>query len=121
MRGLRAVHWLRDDRGTVTAEFAVALPAVILVLMLAVAALQGAALQVRVVDAAAVAARTLARGEAGGDVGGRLHQLLGEYSLGTANEGDFLCATVSAPIRFGAFGSAGFDASARSCALAGGR
>lgn len=109
-----------DDRGTVTAEFAVALPVVLLVLLLAVAALQAAALEVRVADAAAVAARTLARGEAGGDVDGRLTLLVGEHSLTTGSDGDFLCATVSAPVRFGSLGSVGFDARARSCALAGG-
>lgn len=43
----------RGDRGSVTAEFAVALPAVMLVLVLGVSALSAAGRQVRLQDAAA--------------------------------------------------------------------
>ncbi|RFA08367.1 hypothetical protein B7R54_03345 [Subtercola boreus] len=115
------MRWILDDRGTVTAEFAVALPVVLLVLLLSVAALQGAALQVRVVDAAAVAARTLARGDADADADDRVTRLVGEHSLASGTDGDFVCATVTAPIRFGQFAAAGLEARARSCALAGGQ
>jgi Flp pilus assembly protein TadG len=47
----------------VTAEFAVALPAVVLVLVLGVSALSAAGRQVRLQDAAADAARLVGRGE----------------------------------------------------------
>lgn len=117
---VRLWRLVRDDRGSVTAEFAAALPAVILVLTLAVGALQAAALQVRVADAAATAARAVARGEAGGDAEGRVSQLVGLHSLSTSREGDFVCATVTAPIRWGDV-DAGVTASARSCALGGGQ
>jgi hypothetical protein len=51
------------DRGAVVAEFAVAMPAVVIVLLLAVGALAAGAAQVRLQDAAADAARLAARDE----------------------------------------------------------
>jgi Flp pilus assembly protein TadG len=54
---------LGDDRGSVVAEFAIALPAVALVLLLGAGSLGACARQVRLQDAAADAARLVARGE----------------------------------------------------------
>ena len=54
---------LGDDRGSVVAEFAVALPAVALVLLLGAGTLGACARQVRLQDAVADAARLAARGE----------------------------------------------------------
>ena len=51
------------DRGSVTAEFAVVVPAVVLVVLLTAATLTGAARQVRLEQAVAQAARLAARGE----------------------------------------------------------
>ncbi len=53
----------RADRGFVTAEFAAALPAVVVVLVFAVAALGLVLDQIRCVDAARTAARAVARGD----------------------------------------------------------
>ncbi|HEY6797413.1 MAG TPA: TadE family type IV pilus minor pilin [Kineosporiaceae bacterium] len=53
----------RRDAGSVTAEFAIALPAVMLVLALGLGSLQAALVQLRCVDAARAAARFAARGE----------------------------------------------------------
>ena len=61
---------LGGDRGSVVAEFAVALPAVIVVVLFSVAALTASAQQVRLQDAAADAARLAARGEPTGRVEG---------------------------------------------------
>lgn len=52
-----------DDRGAVTAEFAAALPAIILVLTLALGALVAAAASVRLEHTAAESARLLGRGD----------------------------------------------------------
>ncbi|MEF2978728.1 TadE family type IV pilus minor pilin [Subtercola sp. YIM 133946] len=125
-RGVRGVRGalrsaLADDSGTVTAEFAVALPAAVVVFALAVGAVQASALQVRVVDAASVAARTLGRGAAAGEADARVAQLVGAHTLSTSADGDFVCVTVTAPIAFAALAAAGVDVSARSCALAGGQ
>ena len=51
------------DEGMVTAEFAVVLPAVIVVLAVAMTALFAVSAELRCTDAAATAARLLARGE----------------------------------------------------------
>ena len=56
------------QRGMVTAEFAVVLPAVVLVLALSVGALGLAVDQIRCVDAASVGARAAARGDSAGSV-----------------------------------------------------
>lgn len=53
----------RPDSGMVTAEFAVGLPAVVLVLGVGLAGLSAGVDQVRCVDAARLAARALARGD----------------------------------------------------------
>jgi hypothetical protein len=51
------------DRGTVTAEIAVALPALVVLVMAAVTAVAVATAQLRCIDAAREAARAAARGE----------------------------------------------------------
>ena len=53
----------RADRGTVTAEIAVALPALVVLVMAAVTAVAVVTAQLRCVDAAREAARAAARGE----------------------------------------------------------
>ncbi len=62
MRRLRG----RSERGMATAEFAVALPAVVLVLVVALSAIGAGIDQIRCVDAARLAARALARGDSQG-------------------------------------------------------
>ena len=52
-----------SQRGSVTAEFAVGLPAVVAVLAVALSAVAGATAQLRCVDAARAGARAAARGE----------------------------------------------------------
>ena len=58
----------RREGGAATAELAVALPSLVLVLAVALAALDLGVAQVRCVDAARLGARLLARGEAAGPV-----------------------------------------------------
>ncbi|GAA4153758.1 TadE family type IV pilus minor pilin [Leifsonia shinshuensis] len=98
------------ERGSVTAEFAAALPAVLLCLALCVGAIQASAQQARLLDHAASAARLLGRGDtAPGPPDGATR------SVGT--EGGLLCVTVTAPSRAGGIGALGLTVSARSCAL----
>ena len=54
---------MRGERGSVTAEFAAALPAVVLLLALALGALAAGSMSVRLQDAAGLTARALARGD----------------------------------------------------------
>jgi hypothetical protein len=58
----------RTEGGAATAEMAVALPSLVLVLAIALAAVDLGVAQVRCVDAARLGARLLARGEAAGPV-----------------------------------------------------
>ena len=60
-RGVLGGGFPTDDRGAVAAEFAVALPALVLVIALGVGALSAGSRQVRLQDAVADAARLAAR------------------------------------------------------------
>lgn len=98
----------RGELGSVTAEFATAIPAVLLVLACCLAGLQLGAQQVRLQDAASATARSLARGEAAPATGARVT---------TRTEGALLCARLEAA----AGGVLPLMLSAEGCALAGGR
>jgi hypothetical protein len=63
-RRRRAPRTRQRDRGSVTAETVVVLPALVFVLVLALWAVSVASAQLRCVDASRTAARALARGEA---------------------------------------------------------
>lgn len=106
---------LGDDRGSVVAEFAIALPAVVLVVVLGVGMLTASARQVRLQDAAADAARLAARGE----TAARVHDAIGTAVPGAAGQitprGALVCVTASA-----AGAPLPITLTASSCALAGG-
>ncbi|HEV7182945.1 MAG: TadE family type IV pilus minor pilin [Actinomycetales bacterium] len=96
-----------------TAEFAVTLPAVVLCLALCVGAVQLIAQQVRLADAAAVAARLLGRGDDPGAVVTRS----GASGYETSAEDGLLCVRLSARSPLGAAGMIGIDASAQACSV----
>ena len=104
----------RGDRGSVVAEFAVALPAVVLVLMLGAGALGAGARLVRLQDAAADAARLAARGEAPARIAAVVAAEVPGAASVITERGDLVCVTASA--------DAGLPMTlaATSCALAGG-
>jgi hypothetical protein len=77
-----------DDRGSVTAEFATAIPAVLVVLACCLAGFQVAGQQLRLQDAAAGAARALSRGDDPGAV-------LGGSGLTVSRRGALVCARLS--------------------------
>jgi len=107
----------RDDGGSATAEFAVIVPAVVLLIAMTVGALSAVGRQIRLEHAVAQAARLAARGDVDG--GGRVvASIVGGTVGAVAAEGDLVCVSASVP--------AGIalpfpDLTARSCALAGGR
>ncbi|KUP96465.1 hypothetical protein AC529_11920 [Thermobifida cellulosilytica TB100] len=88
------------DRGAVTAETAVALPCLALVLGVALACVQAAATQLECVDAARVGARALARGDSEAAV---RSLVLGAGPPGAAvelsAEAGFVRVTVTAAVR----------------------
>lgn len=107
-RGPRA-----GDRGTVTAEFAVALPAIVLVLAACLSALQLAGLQLRLTDAATAAVRQLARGD---PVAARAlaTRLVPGSTVSVGSRGDLACVTLVA--RVGGV-LAALPVTAQACAL----
>src|SRR4051812_37037063 len=103
------------ERGSVTAEFAVALPAVVLVLIAALGGVQAASVLVRVTDAAAQSARAAARGDEGA-ASALVARAVPGAELTLQHDGDLVCAHVSLDVAlFGPLGS--LPIGARSCAL----
>lgn len=113
-KGLRRRR-LASERGSVTAEFAVVLPAVVLVVLVGVAALGAGARVVRLQDAAADAARLVARGEAVERAYSVVAAAGGSARVET--RGDLVCVVASAPVPLALPIP---ELSATSCALAGG-
>jgi hypothetical protein len=92
-------------RGAVTAEFAVALPAVVLLLALLLAGSAAGVTQLRLEEAARAGARALARGEDAGAVSAIVRRLAGDSAgSAVAFDGDWLSVTVSGRVP-GAVGS----------------
>ncbi len=98
------------ERGSVTAEFATALPAILLCLALCVCAVQAVAQQARLLDHAASAARLIGRGDAAPSPPAGATRAVGA-------DGGLVCVTVSAPSRPAGLGALGVTVSARSCVL----
>ncbi|MFC6354679.1 TadE family type IV pilus minor pilin [Luethyella okanaganae] len=108
------------DRGSVTAEFAAVVPAVMIVLALCLGSVQIVGQQVRLVDTAADAARALARGDGPGRVAALVLRAVPGAMLDQVRDGEFVCARLSAPVAFAPLAAAGLTVSGSSCALAGG-
>ncbi len=104
------------ERGSVTAEFAVALPALVLVLAACLSGIAVTGQQLRLQDAAALAARTLARGSPPEPLVARL---LPGARVSSEADGDLACVTLTLSVRVTAL--LPLTLTARSCALAGGR
>ena len=106
-----------SDRGSVAAEFAAVVPAVVVVLVACLAGFQVAGAQVRLQDAAAIAARSLGRGAAAPSPA--LAHGFGGVSTTHWSDGDLVCVRLESRIRVGSMLTV--PVSARSCALGGGR
>ena len=110
-------RWADRERGSVTAEFAVALPAIALVLAASLASVHVVAVQVRLADAAADAARALGRGESEASAADIAARNAAGARLATSGDDRFVCATLTG--RAGGVLSA-LELHAESCALRGG-
>jgi len=108
------------EAGTVTAELATVLPAVVLVLGCCLGAVQVVGQQVRLTDAAADAARALSRGDTPDQVAALVASEMRGVRLSLQTHGQFVCARLSADSSFAAFALAGLRLESQSCALAGG-
>lgn len=109
---------LGGESGSVVAEFAVALPAVMLVMMLGVGALGASARHVRLQDAAADAARLAARGESDGHVQAVLAAAVPGAIGMIETRGELVCVRASAAAAPGL--PIPLMLTAASCALTGG-
>jgi hypothetical protein len=84
--------------GAVTAEFAVALPAVVLLLALLLAGSAAGVTQLRLEEGARAAARALARGDSTADVEEIVRRLAGQTAgSAVAADGEWIGVTVSGP------------------------
>lgn len=108
---------LRDERGSVAAELAVALPAVVVVVALGIGGLLAASTHVRLQDAAADAARLIARGEPGERAAGAVTSAVAGARSASSHSGDLVCVTATADV---AVAGMPVTLTASSCALAGG-
>jgi hypothetical protein len=108
----------QEEEGSVAAELALALPAVVLALLLGAGALGAASRQVALQDASADAARLLGRGE-GHDAAHRVVQTaVPGAGVSSSHTGDLVCVTASVDATWGALVRVPLRAS--SCALDGG-
>ena len=101
----------RRQRGSVTAEFALALPAVVLLLVFCLALLSGGTAQLRAADAARGGARAAAIGASPGEVRAVARQLAGDRARVGVEVGEYVVVHVSVPLpalgRWGAFEARG--------------
>lgn len=95
------------------AEFAIALPAVALVLAFGVGALATGARHVMLQDAAADGARLAARGESRDRVAGMVRSAVGSAQITVEDRGELVCVTLTAPAPLAALGTV----AATGCAL----
>ena len=104
--------FLRADGGMATAELAVVMPAVVLVLLLVLAGVSAGVTQLRVTDAARVAARQAAIGS--DDVAGSAQRVAPGVSV-SVEGGELTCVTVARRVP-GPLGGLGLTARSRACA-----
>lgn len=83
----------------VTAEFAVTLLALVVVLAALLSGIQWAAHQARAQEAARAAARQLARGDAAAEVSARVQQSLPGADVGFHDDGSSVTVSLAAPLR----------------------
>lgn len=87
-----------DDRGSATVEFAVALPAVVVLLLIFLAGWSALAAKVRLADAAGLAARAAARGEPEASTHGALPV---GATISVQRDGDLIRVTVRQRVALG--------------------
>jgi TadE-like protein len=108
---------IAGENGSAVAEFAVALPAVLLVLGMVLGGIRLGALQVRVQDAAADAARSLGRGDPSAALAARLARQIPGARWSSTRSGALICAHLEVSAG-GPAAVLGLTVSATSCAQA---
>lgn len=106
-----------DERGSVSAEFAMILPALAVVIALGMAAVQCGVVQMRLADAAADAARMIGRGEGVESAAARVGVAESGSSMSVGRDGMLVCVTASAVPTGGIASTFAIELSATGCAL----
>jgi hypothetical protein len=107
------------ERGSVTAELAVALPAVVLVLVLVLSVGSASVARLRAVDAAGVGARVAALGEGDGAVSDAVRRVAGTGAdASVRHDGDWVDVEVTVPVIGQWFGGGPLHASGEASARA---
>ena len=110
----------RDQAGSVTAEFATVIPAVVLVLVCCLGGVRLATDHLVLQDAAADAARIVARGEGLAGATARARLDFPQAAASRVDSGGLVCVTLSSPAEVTGF-LPPMTLTASSCALAGDR
>lgn len=109
----------RGDRGSVTAELAVGLPAVVLLLVALLTIASSAIAQTRCTDAARAGARAAALGEADREVVATARRLAGgDATISVSRAGGWVTVDVSSPVGSGSWAGSPLRASATATARA---
>jgi Flp pilus assembly protein TadG len=108
-----------NEAGTVTAEFAAVVPAVILILVVCLGTVQLAGRRLILQDAASDTARILARGEPSAATR-RAQQLVPGVAVARQNSDGMVCAILSTPVAVAGGMLGAVTLTASSCALAAG-
>jgi len=112
-RLVRLLRRVDDERGSATVEFAMTMPALILVVSFVAASLGVTSQSVRLADAAAVVARQTARGDRG-SVGSTLARLAPGAAVSEFVTADLVCVDLRRQVRLGLVGEVAL--ASRSCA-----
>ncbi|MBC7517843.1 MAG: hypothetical protein H7248_03020 [Microbacteriaceae bacterium] len=94
----RVAPYSEQSRGSISAEFAVCLPAVVLMVGIALCAIQVATQQLRTQDAATVAARMIARGD-GTAASATVMRLAPGASIVVQQRTNLVCVSVTSIVR----------------------
>ncbi len=112
-RLVRLLRRVDDERGSATVEFAMTMPALILVVSFVAASLGVTSQSVRLADAAAVVARQPARGDRGSG-GPTLARLAPGAAVSESVTADLVCVDLRRQVRLGLVGEVAL--ASRSCA-----
>ena len=107
-----------DDTGAVTAEFAVAMPAVLVILVFSLGLIASQIQDLRLQQVSSVVARALGRGEPDHSVKAWLKKNVPDAVIATANSDGVFCATLKQRLRVG-ISLPRFDLQEKSCVWVG--
>lgn len=89
---------LRGERGSISAEFALVMPAVLVLLALSLGVLAAGTTRGRLWDVAGQSARSFARGDPEESIAAQAHTLLPGVAVSLAGQENLVCATAGIPV-----------------------